>query len=110
MKSRNDRLIMQNRIFGWLAIGTLILLLIPYLMIQYHIPIFDPGSGMEELNWSLFDFAAMGALIFGISSISVIVARVVPQKYRKVLAVGFFFFFVWLWAELSVGVFTNLGS
>ncbi len=71
----------------------------------------DPGSGFEIINWGLFDFIVMGFMIFGTGSMFVLIARRVQKKsHRIVLAIAFLLGFLWLWAELAVGVLTNWGS
>ncbi len=64
----------------------------------------------SEVNWSLGDFVVMGTLIFGTGSFFVLIARKINKKYRIALGIVFTLAFLWVWAELAVGVFTNLGS
>lgn len=89
----------QNKIFLWIAVGTALILFVPFLAMQFT----------REVNWNVFDFIVMGVLIFGGGSIFVLLARKVP-KHR--LLVGFIVLaaLLWLWAELGVGVFTNWGD
>ncbi len=63
-----------------------------------------------EVDWTLGDFMLMGGIIFTISSLFVLVARRVEKKNRLVIGGVFMFAFLWLWAELAVGVFTSWGS
>jgi len=51
----------------------------------------------------------MGTLIFGMGSLYALVARRV-RKHRFIIGGVFVLTFLWLWAELAVGVFTNWGS
>ena len=76
------------------AAGTAALLLIPVL-----------GSW----PWTLSDFVIAGALIFVAGLLLGLVLRT-SGKYRIAGAIGIVLLFVWLWAELAVGVFTNWGS
>lgn len=110
MKTQSTDIVMQNKIFGWMALGTIALLLIPLALMTLNIPILDPGSGYEVINWSPFDFVAMGILLFGSGSLFVFAARKVRKKYRLAVAAIAVLGFLWLWAELAVGVFTNWGS
>lgn len=65
----------------------------------------------SEVNWNFADFIVMGTLIFGLSSSFVLVAKKVQKKSQKIaIGVAFALGFLWLWAELAVGVFTNWGS
>jgi hypothetical protein len=100
MKTDFTTLVMQNKVFGWLALGTGLLLLIPLVAMQF-------SSGV---NWTASDFIVMGALLFVTGSLFVLAARRVERKYW--VAVGFVvgLAFFYLWAELAVGIFTNWGS
>jgi hypothetical protein len=100
MDTKRTDLLTQNIVFLWIAVGTALLLLVPFVAMRFT----------NEVNWTPGDFVAMGALIFGISSLFVFVARKVQKKSRLAVGVMFLFAFLWLWAELAVGVFTNWGS
>lgn len=91
---------MQNKIFGWMAVVTGIILSIPLIAMQFT----------SEVNWTLSDFVIMGALLFGTGFLYVQVARVIPRKYRVLIGIAFALVFLYIWAELAVGIFTNLGS
>ncbi len=93
-------IIMQNKVFFWLAVTTVLILSIPFIAMQ-----FDTG-----VNWSSGDFVVMGVMIFGFGSLFVIVARLIPVKYRALAAFICVAAFLWLWVELAVGLFTNWGS
>jgi len=110
VKTKNSDIIKQNNAFLYVAVGTLLLLLVPFTLMMFKIPLYDPGSGYEVLNWDLADFVIMGFLIFGIGSMFVLVSRVIPSKYRIHAGIGLFLLFLWIWAELAVGLFTNWGS
>lgn len=100
MNHKSNDLISRNKIFIWLALATLTLLLIPLVAMQFT----------SEVRWDETDFIVMGVLLFGISSLFVLVARKVPRKRRVVIGGIFLLAFLYIWAELAVGVFTNLGS
>lgn len=95
MEANSTDLIKDNRVFAWLAVMTVVILLVPL---------------VGEWPWNVSDFAVMGALIFGTSSLFVLVARKVRRKNRLLVGATFLFAFLWLWAELAVGVVTNWGS
>jgi hypothetical protein len=90
----------RDSVFGWLAFATALVLLIPLAAMQFT----------DQVSWDVFDFALMGCLLFGTGSLFVLVSRKVPRKYWGVIAVLFAAALVYVWAELAVGVFTNLGS
>lgn len=73
------------------AIGTAALLLVPV---------------MGNWPWTSSDFFIAGTLIF-VTGLLVTLVLQKGGKYRIIAAVGILFLFVWLWAELAVGVFTN---
>lgn len=108
---KNKNIIMQNRVFLRIALATIIILLVPFLLMKFQIPIYDPGSGYEVTNWDAADFIIIGFLIFITSSVFVLAARKIQKKsHRILLAIVLSLGFLWLWAELAVGIFTNWGS
>lgn len=89
----------QNKIFIGIGIGTGILLLIPLLAMQFS----------NDVNWGVFDFAVVGILVAGMASLFVLAARKFRSR-RWLIAVLFGFAFLYIYAELAIGIFTNLGS
>lgn len=111
MKEKNTDIIMQNKVFVWIALGTAAILLIPLIAMQFNWVKPDPTNPLDQgVNWSLGDFVVMGTLLFGAGSLFVLVARVTPRKYRTLLGIAFVAALLYIWAELAVGIFTNLGS
>ena len=100
MKTKKNDVIMQHKVFGWIALATGLILAIPLLSMQFT----------SDVDWDITDFTIMGMLLFGMGSIFVLVARVTPRKYRVLIGVGFALAVLSIWAELAVGIFTNLGS
>ncbi len=99
-KSKQKDIISDNKIFGWIALATVAILAIPFFMMQFS----------SDWNWSLTDFATIGILLFCSGSVFVFVARKTPLKYRNIIVTAFILGILYIWAELSVGVFTNIGS
>lgn len=95
-----NNLIMRNAVFAWIALGTCLLLLVPFGAMQFT----------SAVRWGAMDFIVMGFLLFGAGTVFVLTARKVPQKYRPALGAVVAAAFVCVWAELAVGIFTNLGS
>ena len=100
MNQKPDVSIFQNSIFAWIALATGVILMIPLLAMRFT----------TEVRWDATDFIVMGSLLFGMASLFVVVARKLPQKYRLLAAGLFIVVFLYAWAELAVGIFTNLGS
>lgn len=81
------------------ALGTALILLVPLGAMQFT----------DEVNWTLSDFVVAGVLLFGAGLLLDLAIRK-AGKYRIAAAAAVVLAFLWLWAELAVGVFTNWGS
>lgn len=85
---------MQNRIVR-IALVTAFLLLIPLVAMQFT----------EEVNWDLFDFVVMGALLFGTGLAYELVARKVgATAYRVAVGVALAGAFLLVWVNGAVGI------
>lgn len=101
MKTVSQDLLMQNKIFAGIILATGLLLLVPLLAMHFN----------TGVNWSLMDFVIAGGLIFGAASLFLLIARRFDsKKQRIVIGLACAVFFLYIWAELAVGVFTKLGS
>ncbi len=101
MKLAKNDVIMENTIFLWLALATGVILLIPLIVMQFS----------SEMNWDETDFIIIGILLFGMGSLFVITARMIQSKSLRIaIGVVFVLAVMYIWAELAVGIFTNLGS
>ena len=100
MNQKMNDAVSQNSIFLWIALATVAILLIPLVAMRFS----------TEVRWDTADFAVMGALLFGMASLFVLAARKAARKHRMLLGVIFVAAFLYIWAELAVGIFTNLGS
>ena len=100
MTRTNDTLIFRNSIFAWIAVVTAAVLVIPLVAMQFT----------TDVRWNRVDFLVMGALLFGLGSLFVLASRRISRKRRLLLGAGFVATFLYVWAELAVGIFTNLGS
>ncbi len=100
MRQKANDLILQNSIFIWIALATAAILLIPLIAMQFT----------TEVKWDEADFIVMGSLLFGVASLFVLAARKAQRKHRLLIGGMFIAAFLYLWAELAVGVFTNWGS
>lgn len=101
MKQHAHDIIMQNRVFGWIAAGTASVLLAALIAMQFS----------DGMAWELFDFIVLGVLLFGTSSAFVLAARKIRTPRHRLLLAGICALAImFLWAELAVGIFTNWGS
>lgn len=101
MKTKSNDIIMQNKVFLWIAIATGLILLIPLIGMQIS----------NEWNWSIEDFIIIGILLFGMGSMFVLTARKIRSKRNRVaVGIAFTIAILYIWAELAVGIFTNIGN
>ena len=96
MKSqKNDsNLLWRNSIFLWIALGTIVLLAVPFTAMQLT----------SEVVWTWLDFAIAGLLVFGTGAAFVLTARKIKKQYF-LLALIFTVAFALIWIELAVGIF-----
>jgi hypothetical protein len=90
---------MEPKSFLRAGLGTAGILLIPFVAMQFT----------EEVQWTLSDFIVMGSIIF-VTGLLLDLALRKAGKYRLLAAGAVLIGFLWLWAELAVGIFTNWGS
>lgn len=86
--------------FKHVAAATLGLLLIPFIA----------SLVTPEVNWSVMDFVIMGSLIFITGNTLLFIFRNIKRPARFIAASLVLLAFLYLWGELAVGVFFNLGS
>lgn len=99
MNTGRTDLMRGNAVFAWIALATGLLLLVPLAAMQLS----------SDVVWTASDFVAMGVLVFGMASLGTLVARRV-RGHRVLVGVLFAAAFLYAWAELAVGIFTDLGS
>ena len=100
MSPETPRLLSGNRVFAWIALATVVALLVPLVAMQFT----------SEVDWDATDFLVAAGLLFGTGSLFILAARRVPHGRRVALGILFAAAFLYAWAELAVGVFTHLGS
>ncbi len=96
----SNNILFKNNIFLWIVSAVGLLLLIPLIAMQFT----------SEVNWDASDFIVMGVLLLGAATIFVFIARKIPRRARVITGLIITAAFLYIWAELAVGVFTNLGS
>jgi hypothetical protein len=86
---------------SYIALGTGVVLLIPLIAMQ----------SSDEVDWKLTDFVIIGILLFSIGLAYELIYPKLKNKNQKILVgVALGLLLMYLWAELAVGIFTNLGS
>lgn len=89
-----------KRLTVWAAFIALILM-IPLVAMQFT----------EEVNWSLFDFVLMGAVLFGVGLAYELIARRSEKTvYRVAFGVGLAGAFLLFWVNGAVGIIGNEGQ
>lgn len=87
------------RIAGWASLGAL--LLTPAVAMQFT----------PEVDWSPSDFVFAAVMFLVLGGAIEFIVRVIRSGSTRVLAIlTLVGAFLWLWAELAVGVFTTWGS
>lgn len=99
MNVRTGDVVARNRSVLLLALVTGLVLLVPLVATLLS----------DEVMWTPGDFGVMGALLFG-AGLAFLVVRRRVTRYRALIGGAIFVALVLVWAELAVGVFTDLGS
>jgi hypothetical protein len=101
MKPSKTDIVMQNKVFVWIALAAGLILLVPLVAMQFT----------DEVVWTLLDFIIAGALLFGTGVVIVLAARQTKNRIRRI-AIGAVLAAaaIYIWIELAVGIFTNWGS
>lgn len=84
-------------------IGTAALLLIPFLAMQFQVPVYDPGQGVDGVNWSLGDFVIMGILLF-VTGLAIEVVLRNVGRHKALIALAIALVFIVVWVHLAVGI------
>lgn len=65
----------------------------------------------SEVRWKLQDFIIFGALLLVLATmIQLMRSNIKSYNFRVILIASTLLFFLYIYAELAVGIFTNLGS
>ena len=100
-KEKDVKEILQRKTaFVWLIAGTCLFLLIPYFATKVS----------DEVLWTRFDFLVMGGLLLIAGSLLIALARKLPPRKFRVSAIVVLLGFLFVWVELSVGIFFSFGS
>lgn len=87
---------MQNKRPIRIALITLVILLIPFIAMQFT----------NEVQWTIADFIIAGGLLFFAGlAIETVTRRIKNKTYKLVLLVAIFSILILIWIELAVGIF-----
>lgn len=107
IRERMTTMTTQNRNIVRIALATALILLIPLVAMQFT----------DAVNWDWFDFAVMGAALFGAGLAYELIARRVVRRlnlersvYRIAFAVGLVTAFLLFWVNGAVGIIGNEGQ
>jgi len=79
-----------------ILLGTIILLLIPFIAMQFT----------SEVKWTALDFIVAGILLLGVGfGIDFALRKFKTSKYRVAIILGIIMAFFLIWLELAVGLF-----
>ena len=92
-----------------IAVVTVFILLIPLVLTLLNPNAEINGGSGGGFDWMPGDFAVMGALLFGTGLLLNFALRK-AGKYKLPAVLAIVLGFLYIWAELAVGIFTNLGS
>lgn len=84
----------------WITSAACVLFLVPLVAMRFT----------GEMNWNATDFLAWAILLFAGGSACLWVSRKVPRRRWLPAGALIALVFFCIWAELAVGVLTNLGS
>lgn len=95
MRTKSNDIIMQNKVFIWIALGTVLVLMIPLMAMQIS----------SDVDWGLLDFTVIGVLLFGMGSVFVTIARKVRNTtHRVIIAIAILAAMLLIWIHLAVGI------
>ena len=100
MKCPSNNLFLRNLDFVCVALVTGLILLIPAVAMRL----------VDDVRWDATDFLVAGFLLLGAGSLFVLIARRTPRRWRAVTGILCAAALVYIWAELAVGIFTDLGN
>lgn len=94
MATKTKDIIMNNKVYGWIALGTALILSIPFFAMQFS----------SEVDWKLGDFLIVGLLLFGSGALYVSIARNTSKKRRIYVAIAIATMALLAWVHIAVGI------
>lgn len=100
MKTLGNNVFLRNLDFVGVALVTGLILLIPAVAMHFG----------DDVKWDAADFLVAGFLLLGAGSLFVLITRRTPRRWRAVTGILCAAVLLDIWAELAVGIFTDLGN
>lgn len=101
MKAKQVSFIQQNASVLRVTVGALFILSVPFVAMQFS----------DEVDWGLTDFVIIGTLLATAGIVFELILKKAQTTTQKIaLSAILLFAVLYVWAELAVGIFTNLGS
>jgi hypothetical protein len=95
MNTKSTRIDKQNKNILLLALGVVLILLVPFIAMQFS----------DSVDWSVFDFVVVGALLFGTGlAYELLTRKVGLTTYRAAVGVMLFTALFLVWVNIAVGV------
>ena len=86
------------------AIGTALLLLIPWLLMRFRVSVPDPGGSAEVPVWTLSDFVFAGTPLFGSGlAYSLITRKMSDSGHRIIVGIVVFIILALTWGAATTG-------
>lgn len=106
-------MIMQNttkKLLVWACVVVL-LLMIPFLAMQFNVEVIDPGNPTpEHVNWSPGDFVFAGLLLFAAGLVYILTTRNMNNGSKRFLVgLAVFFVLAFIWVAAATGFERFLG-
>lgn len=100
MKPGINTAILRSLDYVWVALATGLNLLCPAVAMQFT----------DDVKWDAADFVVAGFLLLGAGSLFVLISRRTPRKWRTLTGILCAAAMIYVWAELAVGILTDLGN
>ncbi|MFB0945382.1 MAG: hypothetical protein ACI9V1_003599 [Spirosomataceae bacterium] len=87
---------MKSKRLYFIIFAVVVLLSIPLIAMQFS----------DSVNWTIADFAVMGALLLGTGlAVELTIRKVSNPKYRLAISLIILVILMLVWVELSIGIF-----
>lgn len=104
MRENMTQLVQNGGMLRWL-ITTGVVLLVPFGLMVFQVPVLDPGDGVETVSWGPFDFVAAAVLLLGTGFLFERATRAVGRvAHRFAVGIGVAAALMLLWGNLAVGM------